>query len=192
MTTSAEFDRKNTLLDRALRGDAEAAQELGFEFADDQQEPDPEDEQEYYGGGETPTPWHVEWIEQQQVKENLARSTPTSTGSQAVQTSGRLGPAGPSAGIDRRRLQRACDRRCLQAVGRTPDARKRTGQFEQWKKSKTAPHVSPGGTGATETPYRDDMSVRELTEGGQRAVPPQHSGITKSPGRLNRLGDNHG
>lgn len=35
---------------------------------------------------------------------------------------------------------------------------------QRYIESKRAPRVTPGGTGATEVPYRDDMSLRELTQ----------------------------
>jgi hypothetical protein len=64
------------------------------------------------------------------------------------------------------------------------DAREKA-QFEKWKQSKQAPHVSPGGTGATETPYRDDMSVRELTKAAESSsASPASSNRTVPAGRL--------
>lgn len=160
----SEFDRKNTLLDRALRGDAEAAQELGFEFAEEeQQEPDPE-EQEYTEEGEIADPVARQWIEQQQVKENLAAFNShldrLAGGPDKLDDWDRqaLLQESIAAGFNERATEDAFKR-----FSERQKAREQA-QFEQWKKSKTAPHVSPGGTGATETPYRDDMSVRELTE----------------------------
>jgi hypothetical protein len=72
------------------------------------------------------------------------------------------------------------------------DAREKA-QFEKWKQSKQAPHVSPGGTGATETPYRDDMSVRELTKAAESSsASTRRDSTAQSPGRSSsdRLGDN--
>jgi hypothetical protein len=164
----AEFDRKNTLLDRALRGDAQAAQELGFEFADDQQDPDPGNEEQDYGEAETADPVAREWIEQQKAEKNLALFNShldrLAGGPDVLDDWDRqaLLSASAAGGFNEQSTEAA-----FKQWKERNDAREKA-QFEKWKQSKQAPHVSPGGTGATETPYRDDMSVRELTKAAEQ------------------------
>jgi hypothetical protein len=83
----SEFDRKNTLLDRALRGDAEAAQELGFEFADDQQDPDPGTNRTTRGGRDGRPRGTSSGSSSRRPKRTSRCSTHISTASQAVRTS---------------------------------------------------------------------------------------------------------
>jgi hypothetical protein len=91
----AEFDRKNTLLDRALRGDAQAAQELGFEFADDQQDPDPGTRSRTTGRPRRPTPSPASGSSSRRPKRTSRCSTHISTASPAVRTSWTTGTGRP-------------------------------------------------------------------------------------------------
>lgn len=162
-----EFDRRNSLLDRARQGDAEAASELGFEFAE--QEPDPGDEEQTYGEepAETADPVARQWIEQQQVKENLALFNShldrLAGGPELLDDWDRqaLLNASIAGGFNEQATEKAF------AQWKERNDTREKAQFEKWKKSKQAPHVSASGTGATEVPFRDDMSLRELTKAAQ-------------------------
>lgn len=159
-----EFNQRNALIDRAKSGDNDALRELiGAEFAQDEEVPDEETE-EYGEGGEIADPVARQWIEQQQVEKNLALFNShldrLAGGPDVLDDWDRqaLLNASMAGGFNEQSTEAA-----FKQWKERNEAREQA-QFEKWKKSKQAPHVSASGTGATEVPYRDDMSLRELTQ----------------------------
>jgi hypothetical protein len=147
-----ELDRKNSLIDRALRGDAEAARELGFEYAEDDAVPDQEDEEQ--DGFRDP---RLDALLQEREQERMQREQEEGWKRFNADLDG---VAKGKNLTDRDRLLIYTE--TLQAGG-TPEAlQKAFGDFtaereaydksviERYLESKRAPHVSPGGTGATE------------------------------------------
>jgi hypothetical protein len=158
-----EFNQRNSLIDRAKSGDNDALRELiGAEFAQDEEEVPAQGDG--YQDEQYVDPVAREWIQQQEVEKNLSAfnahldrlaGDPNLLDEFDRQA---LLQKSLASGFNEKATEEAFD-----AWKKREDARQKKA-VDDYIKSKRAPHVSAVGTGATETPFRDDMSTRELTK----------------------------
>lgn len=172
-----EFNRKNALLDRALRGDAEAARELGFEFAEDEQQTDSEDDEN--AAFQDP---RVDQLLQERAQER----------EQAIigDVSGHIDTLLQEANVELpQRLKNAIlSEAWLRGGGAQIQPQTTVDVVKEWVdeykqlqrsagdsyiKSKRASHVSPGGTGAT-----DDVLPPDATHAQRVAWMTQRLGLS--------------
>jgi hypothetical protein len=165
----SNHDRINSLIDRARQGDHEALKELtGYEFAQDEEDPDlGDDEEQPY---QDP---RVDAILQERAQEretailnDVSGHIDTLLSEASVELPQRLKQAILSEAWLRGGGSQIRPETTQEVVKEWIDEYKQLEQAagDRWRQSKQSPHVSKGGTGATEVPYRDDMSLRELTQ----------------------------
>lgn len=166
----SNHDRINSLVDRARQGDSEALKELtGYEFAESEQETEPETDQ--------PDP--IASLEQRLAAQE-ERDQQRAAQESVNQFNADLDKLASEKGAKlSQRERQAVYLETLQAGGSSDSLQKAFNDLleerkaydqaviDGYVKSKRSTHVSPGGTGATETPFRADMTLDERIAAAQ-------------------------